>query len=273
MAATARTPASLDALPPPDMASKAETVGEAKAALPAATMFALGVLAGAFIAMGAAFSTTVTAGTGDVAFGVVRLLAGLAFSLGLILVIVGGAELFTGNTLMIMAWAGRRISTAALLRNWAIVYAGNMAGAFAAALTIAAHQDQPRLRPGGRAGHPLQRARLHRRMAVLLGPHHRRSRAGDRAADRRLRRLGFEHSVANMYVIPVALLIKRDQAWVDSAAGLPDLHTLTWHNYLVDNLLPVTIGNIIGGTLLVGAIYWFVYLRERGSTSDGATRP
>ena len=275
----------LDALPPADMARKAEAVGQTKAGLPAATMFALGVLAGAFIAMGAAFATTVTAGSGDLAYGVVRLLAGLAFSLGLILVIVGGAELFTGNTLMIMAWAGRRISTVSLLRNWVIVYLGNMTGAFAAALLMVWSKQYT----FGKGAVGLQaltiaaaKTNLGFGQAIALGIlcnalvciavwlcFSARS-----TADRVLAIIppiaafvasGFEHSVANMYFIPVALLIKRDSGYVNATADVPDLHTLTWHNYLVDNLLPVTIGNIIGGTLLVGAVYWFVYLRRQPS--------
>jgi formate transporter len=280
--ATTTDGSGFDALPPREMARKAEAVGEAKAALPVATMFALAVLAGAFIAMGAAFATTVTAGTAGLAYGVVRLLAGLSFSLGLILVIVGGAELFTGNTLMIMAWAGRRISTVSLLRNWAIVYVGNMAGAFAAALLMVWSKQytfgkgavgvQALTIGAGKTG-------LGFGQAIALGIlcnalvciavwlcFSARS-----TADRVLAIIppiaafvasGFEHSVANMYFIPVALLIKRDGTWLKATSGKPDLHTLTWHNYLVDNLLPVTIGNIIGGTLLVGGVYWFIYLRR-----------
>src|ERR671924_1393598 len=125
------TPLGLDALPPDRIARKAEEVGEAKADLTAANTLALGVLAGAFIAMGATFATTVTAGTAILPYGVTRLLAGLTFSLGLILVVVAGAELFTGNNLIVMAWASRRVSTARLLRNWALVYVGNLAGALA----------------------------------------------------------------------------------------------------------------------------------------------
>ena len=124
---------SFDALLPAQMAAKAEGVGVTKANLDAVSLFVLAVLAGAFISLGAIFATTVSAGTGEMPFGFVRLIAGLAFSLGLILVIVGGAELFTGNTLIVMAWASRKVSSAALLRNWVIVYAGNFVGALATA--------------------------------------------------------------------------------------------------------------------------------------------
>src|SRR4029453_11178063 len=117
----ATDPPHFDALLPPEMAARAEDVGVRKARLDAVSLFALGVLAGAFISLGAIFATTVSAGTAEVPFGLARILAGLAFSLGLILVIVGGAELFTGNPLIVMAWASRKISTALVVRNWSIV--------------------------------------------------------------------------------------------------------------------------------------------------------
>src|SRR6266516_7669105 len=111
------TATGLDALPPADVARKAESVGVTKARLPALDLFVLGVLAGAFIGLGAAFATTVGTGAADMPYGVARLLVGLAFTLGLILVVVAGAELFTGNNLIVMAWASRRVSTRLLLRN------------------------------------------------------------------------------------------------------------------------------------------------------------
>ena len=123
---------SFDALLPAAMAAKAEELGEKKANLAPMAMLALAVLAGAFIALGANFATTVSAGAaGSMPFGVARLLAGVVFSLGLILVVVAGAELFTGNNLIVMAWASGKVSTSLLLHNWAIVYAGNFGGAMA----------------------------------------------------------------------------------------------------------------------------------------------
>jgi formate transporter len=120
--------AGLDALPPPAIARKAEAVGEAEVSAGSLTILLLSVLAGALIALGAIFSTTVMAGSDGVPFGVERLLGGLAFSLGLILVVVAGAELFTGNNLIVMAWASRRVSTARLVGNLALVYAGTSSG-------------------------------------------------------------------------------------------------------------------------------------------------
>ena len=130
------TPTGLDALPPAQVARKAETVGLTKAGMPTFDVFVLSVLAGAFIALGAIFATTVAAGGAELPYGVVRLLAGLAFTLGLILVVVAGAELFTGNNLIVMAWASRRVATAALLGNWVVVWIGNFVGAFATALIV-----------------------------------------------------------------------------------------------------------------------------------------
>ena len=134
------TPGPLDALLPPEMARKAEDTGVRKARADATSVFVLAVLAGAFIALGAIFSLTAAAGSmtvtdasGAIAhvtmpYGVTRLFAGLAFSLGLILVVIAGAELFTGNVLLVMAWASRRITMGSVLRNWAIVFAGNLVG-------------------------------------------------------------------------------------------------------------------------------------------------
>ena len=137
---TASRNMTIDALLPAEMALRAEKIGVSKAHMSLFTMFALGVLAGIFIALGAIFATTVTAPTMGVdpatgaplakwlPFGITKLIGGVSFCLGLILVVVAGAELFTGNNLIIMAWANRRISTSSLLRNWAIVYVGNFVG-------------------------------------------------------------------------------------------------------------------------------------------------
>ncbi len=287
MAADQLTPASLDALPPPEMAAKAEQVGVTKAGLDTLTMFALAVLAGAFIAMGAIFATTTTAGAAEVPFGVVRLLGGLTFSLGLILVVVAGAELFTGNNLIVMAWASRRVSSLRLLRNWVIVYAGNFAGAIAtAALLYGAKQYE--FGKGAVGDQALQIAATKTGygwwQAVLLGAFCNAlvclavwlCYSARTTADKVLAIIppiaafvaaGFEHSVANMFFIPYGLFVKSNDAFVSSQAGLPDLSNLTWGDFLWANLVPVTIGNIVGGALMVGAIYWFVYLRPRPASA------
>ena len=128
-------PFDLDAYAPAEMAMRVETVGVAKAGLDAATTFALAVLGGAFIALGANLATVLFTEHG-LGYGVSRVAGGMVFSLGLMLVLVGGAELFTGNSLMVMAWASGKVSTGRVLRNWLIVYAGNFAGALATAAGI-----------------------------------------------------------------------------------------------------------------------------------------
>ncbi len=286
----------IDALLPQEMASRAEAVGVKKAEMPFLKTFMLAILAGAFIAVGAIFATTVSAGAQSVTaadggaaytvglpYGVVRLLAGLVFSLGLILVLVGGAELFTGNNLIVMAWASGKINVWQLLRNWVIVYAGNFVGAFSTAVLVFLSKQYT----FGSAAvgvtalkTAVAKTDLTFIQAVALGilcnalvcmavwlTFSARS-----TADRILAIIfpitafvaaGFEHSVANMYFIPIGLLIKDfDPAFMDTVSKqVAHLDKLTWPNFLIGNLLPVTIGNILGGTILVAAFYWMIYLR------------
>jgi len=289
---------SIDALVPKDMALKAEGVGVAKAGLGVYRMFALGILAGAFIAMGANYATTVWAGLGkivvsagkEVAFttglpyGLQRLLGGLVFSTGLILVVVGGAELFTGNCLMPMAWADKKITTGAMLRNWVIVYLGNFVGSVVTAYFV--FLGKQHVFGGGAVGLAALNIGIAKTslgfvqctflaifcnalvcMAVWL------CFSARSTTDKILSIIppisafvacGFEHCVANMYFIPSAIMIKDfDPAYFATvAANLKDGGAiLTWGNFFVNNLIPATIGNIIGGALMVGGMYWFIYLR------------
>lgn len=275
----------MDALLPPDMAAKAEIIGVKKARLDFWSTFVLAVLAGAFISMGAIFATTVSAGSSALPFGVARLLSGTVFSIGLILVIVGGAELFTGNTLIVMAWAGRKVSTPLLLRNWAIVYAGNFVGALgtaalnfmaaqflygkgavgAVALSVAAAKCELGFMQAlalGILGNSLvclavwmsfSARTVVDRVAVIVPPI---------AA---FVAVGFEHCIANMYYVPYALAVKEfgpESFWQSTGKTPADYPTVNLAALLLNNLLPVTLGNIVGGSLLVGAVYWFVYLRH-----------
>ena len=275
-------PSPLDALLPPEMAQRAEEIGAAKVAMDRGRLLALAVLAGAFIAFGGIFSTVALAGASGAPWGATRVLAGVVFSVGLILVIVGGAELFTGNNLIVMAWAGGRVSTWALLRNWTLVYVGNFAGAVGIALL--AFGGRLHEAGGGAVGATalgiaVAKLQLGFVQAVLLGilcnvlvclavwlAYSARS-----TTDRVLAIVppiaafvaaGFEHSVANMYFVPFALLVTSLDPGFVGARGV-DVHALTWGGFLVRNLLPVTLGNVIGGALLVGGVYWFVYLRPR----------
>jgi formate transporter len=272
----------LDALPPADVARKAEAVGVAKAGMAPLDVFVLAVLAGAFIALGAAFSTTVAAGGGDVPYGLLRLLAGLAFSLGLVLVVVAGAELFTGNNLIVMAWASRRVRTVELLANWGIVYLGNLVGALGTAVLVVLGKQYTF--GGGAVGETALTIAVTKTsygfgQAVALGVLCNAlvclavwlTYGAHTTADKILAVVppiaafvatGFEHSVANMYFVPVALLIRDDADWL-ATADVSGADDLSWGGFVVDNLVPVTIGNVLGGALLVGAVYWFVYLRPR----------
>jgi len=283
----------LDAVLPPEMAEKAEAAGVKKAGLSAATTFILAVLAGAFIALGAIFATTVTAGAaGNLSFGVARLLAGLVFCLGLVLVVVAGAELFTGNNLIVMAWASRRISTASLLRNWAIVYVGNFVGALATAVLVVA-SGQYAFGAGSIGSNALAIANAKCSLgfvqAFALGIlcnalvclavwlcFSARS-----TTDKILSIIfpitafvaaGFEHCVANMYFVPVGLLIADfapPEFWQDVGRLTGDYPALSWSRFAIGNLLPVTLGNIVGGSLLVGAVYWVVYRRGAPGRAPG----
>jgi formate/nitrite transporter len=278
---------SFDALPPREVAEKAEHVGVTKAGMSAVDTFVLSVLAGAFIALGAIFATTVTAGGSTLPYGVSRLLGGFAFSLGLILVVVAGAELFTGNNLIVMAWASRKVSTARLLRNWAIVYAGNFAGAIATAGILfvskqytfgkGAVGEQALATATAKTGlgfvQAIALAALCNALVCLAVWLAYGARS---TADKILAIIppiaafvaaGFEHSVANMFFIPIGLFVKSDAAFTAQHAPAGIEH-LTWGHFFVSNLLPVTIGNVVGGALMVGAIYWFVYLRNK-EADDG----
>ena len=272
----------IDALLPAEMATRAEYVGVRKAEAPTATTFTLAVMAGAFIALGAVFATIAAAGSSALPFGVARVLTGLVFCLGLILVVVGGAELFTGNNLIVMAWASGKVTLRALLRNWGIVYIGNFVGSFGAALLV--FWSKQYTFGGGAVGETALKiangkTSLEFSQALALGilcnalvclavwlTFSARSTVDKIAAIifpiTAFVAAGFEHSIANMYFVPYGLLIKQfDPAFV-AEKGL-DLTKLTWGNFLVNNLLPVTIGNIIGGAVLVAAVYWFVFLRNK----------
>jgi len=279
-----------DALLPPAMAEKAEGVGVKKANLDTASMFALAVLAGAFISLGAVISTTVSAGSGALPYGVARLLAGLVFSLGLILVIVGGAELFTGNNLIVMAFASGKIGIGAVLRNWVIVYLGNFVGAILTAYLMFLTKQYTF--GNGAIGLAAlntanSKAGLDFMQAIALGIMCNALVCmavwlcfSARSTTDRIMAIippitafvaaGFEHSIANMYFIPIGLFIKSGAgpefwqlpALVDAGKTAESFGAITWQNFFIGNLLPVTIGNIIGGAVMVGMLYWFIYRRQ-----------
>lgn len=289
---------SFDAILPAGMATKAEDLGVKKASLKAANMFALAVLAGAFIGIGAIFATTVAAGgmsvkdaAGAAAFstglpyGVTRLLVGLVFTVGLILVVVGGAELFTGNTLITMAYASKKVTLGQLLRNWGIVYVGNFVGSILTAyLVFLGKQYTFGSGAIGLAAMNIAESKtaLTFVQAVALGVMCNAlvcmavwmCYSARTTTDKILAIIppiscfvaaGFEHSIANMYFIPMGLFVKYfgDPAFFEKIGKTAaDFPTLTWGNFFIANLLPVTIGNILGGAIMVGMVYWFVYIRK-----------
>ena len=265
-----------DAYAPKEIAERVETVGVAKARLPLLSQIALGVLAGGFIGLGALYSTLVTSDT-TLGFAASRLLGGLVFSLGLILVVGAGAELFTGNNLLAMAWASQRINTRDLLRNWLVIYLANFAGALGLvalvylsnhwqmngaavgiqAVKIAAAKSAL---PFGEAFFKGVLCNILVCLAVWL------ALAGRSIVDKicaivfpisAFVAAGFEHSVANMYLLPLGILLK-DKITV---AGVEHLN---W-NGLWTNLLPVTLGNIAGGSVMVALVYYFIYQRGKAA--------
>ncbi len=255
-----------DAYAPAKIAKLVESIGVEKAALSAIPTLTLGLLAGAFIAFGAMYFTLVMTDH-NMGLGPARLLGGVAFSLGLILVVVGGAELFTGNNLIVMAWADRKVSTTQLLRNWSLVYIANLVGAIGTA-TLMFWSGALSLGAGAVAEtalniaiakvnlDPLQafvRGILCNTLvclAIWLG-----FAARDVASKvlvivfpiSAFVALGFEHSVANMYFIPLGMLL--------SGGGISLTDFIT-------NLIPVTLGNIIGGGLFVAFVYRIIYIRD-----------
>ena len=260
-----------DAYAPAEVAVRVRDIGVAKARAPLSTLLALALLAGAFISLGALFYavTMTNAPGGPVSFGLSRLAGGMAFSLGLVLVVVGGAELFTGNNLLAMAWAAKRVTTGQVIRNWWWVYLGNLAGSLGTALLVLVAGVHTL--GDGSVGETMVRIA---RAKVSLDPLAAIARgilgnvlvclavwlcmAARSVADKIVAILlpisgfvacGFEHSVANMFLLPMGMVLA-------ASSGAPIGFGPVFHN-----LLYVTVGNLVGGTVLVALVYWFVYLR------------
>jgi formate/nitrite transporter len=262
-----------DAYAPKEIAERVESIGVTKARLPLLSQATLGVLAGGFIGLGALYFTFITSDP-SLGFATSRILGGVAFSLGLILVVVAGAELFTGNNFLVMAWASRRITTWELARNWLIIYAANFVGALGLVLLVFLSNHWQAA--GGAVGANAVKIAYAKAalpfaeaffrgilcnilvcLAVWL------ALAGRSVVDKIFAIVfpisafvaaGFEHSVANMYLIPLGILLQ-------DGTQLANLETLTWTG-LVANLVPVTLGNIAGGGVMVALVYYFVYRRH-----------
>jgi formate transporter len=266
-----------DAFSPREIAEQVEKTGVAKARLPLLSMLMLGVLAGAFIGLGALYFVIVASDPG-LGFAVSRVLGGVCFSLGLLLVVVAGAELFTGNNLIAMAWADGKVSTLEVLRNWTVVCAANFAGAAGLALLVflSGHAEMN----GGQVG----RQYLAIAAAKSVMPLHElffrgvlcnvlvcmavwMALAGRSVVDKFIAIVfpvsafvaaGFEHSIANMYIMPLAMLLK------DAGAVLPAGGDAIGAAGMLRNLVPVIAGNIIGGSVLVALVYHVIYRRSAG---------
>jgi formate/nitrite transporter len=276
----------LDPILPATMAARAEAQGVRRVAMDPLTVLVLSVLGGAFVSLGAVFATTASTGAaGILPFGVTRVLIGLTFSLGLILVIVAGAELFTGNTMIVMAWASGKVRLSGLLLNWLIAFVGNFIGAIATAGIVFA-STQYTFGDGavglGALATANAKAALAPVPAFALGilcnalvcltvwmAYSARTTV-DRVVTvvppiAAFATSGYEHCVANMYFLSVGLFIKDGAPpsfWSAIRKTPADFPALTWGNFLIGNLVPVTLGNIVGGSVMVGAVYWFVYLRK-----------
>ena len=264
-----------DAFSPPQIAEKVESVGVAKAHLRTLPTFMLGVLAGGFIGLGGLYFMLIVADA-QLSFGIARVLGGAVFSLGLILVVVGGAELFTGNNLLVMAWADRKITTVEMLRNWVIVFVSNAVGAIGLAVVVyLSHHAAMNQGAVGIAYIKVAAAKTALpfweaffkgvlcNLLVCLGVW--MALAGRGVIDKVIVIVfpisafvaaGFEHSVANMYFIPLGILLKAD---VPAPAGV-NVAALDWGGF-IHNLVPVTLGNIVGGSVMVALVYYLIYRR------------
>lgn len=252
----------VDAYSPTQIAARVETAGVSKSELPLEKLFVLGLLAGIFIAFGGAFYTVAVTGS-TLGFGPTKVIGGIAFSLGLILVIIAGAELFTGNTLIVMAWADGKTTTVAVARNWLVTFVSNGLGAVLIAWLIFTSGTM-----GNDGVRTTAIAIAEAKVSLSFQEAFARgllcnalvclavwlSFAARRVSGKTLAiifpitafvALGFEHSIANFYLITIGLLAGADVGIIEFAG----------------NIVPVTLGNIVGGAGGVAATYWVVYRR------------
>ena len=275
-------PALEDKAPKTIAETVAQTVGVAKATSPWFTVFVLGILAGAYIGFGGLLSTTVTF---DMAarwgIGFTKILGGAAFSVGLMLVVIAGAELFTGNNLMVSSVMMKEITFSTMLKRWGVVFLANFIGGIIIALVF--YFSGLWKTGDGTLGVAAVKT-AYNKVALSFGEALWRGIGCNwlvclavwmaLAARQIIGKIfaiffpimafvaiGFEHSVANMYFIPTGILLMSG-AGITNVPGI-DPSILTWVNFLWRNLLPVTIGNIIGGAVFVGMSYWGAYLRPK----------
>lgn len=269
-----------DAYAPREVAQRVEQVGVVKARLPLLPLAMLGVLAGAFIGLGSLVFTLVKADA-TLGFAASQVLGGLVFSLGLLLVVVAGAELFTGNNLLAMAWADGLVSTREVLRNWGVVCLANLVGA--AGLALLVFYSGHTLMNGGAVGQtvvkialtkqalPWQEALLRGVLCnVLVCLAVWMAMAGRSLADKAVAIVfpigafvaaGFEHSIANMYFMPLAWMLQQ-------SGQVPTADGVVTGLGMLGNWVPVIVGNLLGGSVLVGLSYHVIYRRQRPAAGD-----
>lgn len=283
-------PVVADAYLPPQIAFRIDSVASVKARLSFSQTFMLSILAGVYLALGAQFATLVISDS-TLHLGLTSLIEGIVYSLGFILAVIGGAEVFTGNCLIIIGYVSKRITTRELLNNWTISYTGNFIGSLtmvcwlykthqweffhhmvgAKALLIA-HKKVNLSFMAAFARGVLCNALIC--LAVWL------CFSGRSVADKVISIIfpiggfvasGFEQCVSNMYFIPMGIVLRKNKAVVAAAEKMTgktlDLSQLTWKGFFINNLIPVTLGNIVGGVVLVGIVFWFVYLRPHINVS------
>jgi len=270
----------LQAYSPAEIKQAVETVGVKKANLPWLASFMLAMVAGGGVGFGALYYTIVVSDPA-LSFAVTRVLGGFVFTLGLALVLIGGAELFTGNNLIVMAWASRKVSTRTMLRNWTIIWFGNFFGALGLAVLVF-YSHHLEMNEGQIALSVLNTAAAKIRpdmvtlffkgilCNVLVCAAVWLAYAGRSVTDKMVAVVlpvsafiaaGFEHCVANMYFLPLAWLL------VQTGHVPPnfDASAITLSGIL-HNLVPVTLGNIVGGSGFVGIFYWTIYRAAFGAS-------
>ncbi|QFU23325.1 formate transporter FocA [Shewanella eurypsychrophilus] len=288
-------PSPFDASTPAVTAKKVEDAAVVKVNRDTISTLLLAITAGVFIGLAFVFYIAVTAGGSALPYGLNKLIGGLCFSLGLMLVVILGGELFTSTVLTIIAKASNRVSTLAVLRNWTLVYLGNFIGAMLlVGLMISAKHYE--------AGHGLiglgylqsAQAKLQYTFgqAFTLGIMCNvmvclavwMAYAGRTVTDKLLAVVlpvamfvaaGFEHCIANMFLIPMAIITKlvaTPEFWANAGVDPSLFADLTWSQFLLHNLVPVTLGNIVGGAIFVGLTYWFVYRRPELDKANNDNR-
>lgn len=274
-----------DSLLPPQMAERAADTGVSKATKPAYKSFLLAISAGIHIGIAFVFYTVVTTGAHDMPYGVTKLLGGLAFSLGLILVVITGGELFTSTVLTLVAKASGKISWMQLVKNWIVVYFGNMAGSIL--LVIIMLSTKQYMEDGGQLGlnaMAISQHKLHHTFIqafslglmcnILVCLAVWMTFSARSLTDKVMVMIlpvamfvssGFEHCIANMFQVPMAIGIKYfapESFWQMTGADIAHYTDLNFMTFFVNNLIPVTLGNIVGGGIFVGMWYWLIYLKD-----------